>query len=116
MKGYIKIKVPFYQTPSLILRNELTKKRHSQFPYIYLAEDFSHYLSKHLMLIDREGRGLRSTIGGQKFKGFTTYYIIDQEKVFDKVKVTGLSEIVIEDHFKKDDEWFYVFNKELRLG
>lgn len=116
MKGYIKIKVPFYQTASLILRNEMTRVRHSQFPYIYLAEDFSHYLSKHLMLISKDGHSIRSTIGGQKFKGFTTYYIVDTDKIVNKVKATDLAKYMVEDHIKEDDDWLYIFNKELRLG
>jgi len=33
-----------------------------------------------------------------------------------KVKATDLAKYMVHDHIKEDDDWLYIFNKELRLG
>jgi len=107
MKGYIKIKV---------LRHPIEGegyKSYNKFPYIYLSEDFSHYLSKTLTLVD-----LEYSIGGQLYRGFNTHYIANKENVYRKIKDNRLARKMLkeDDILKSEDGWLYIFNEELRLG
>ena len=110
MKGYLKVKVDVYKHKGLV-PDIWVWERYDRFPYIYLSEDFSHYLSKDLMLV-----GLKSSIGGQKFRGFRTYYIIDRTEVVNKVRATRLARKMLDNVLKDDGEWLYIFNRRLRLG
>ena len=87
-------------------------KTYKQFPYIYLKDDFSHYLTKYSMRLT----GAKSTIGGTLYKGFKTHYIVSKKEIVTKIKATELSRFMVTDVLKDDGEWLYVFNKELRLG
>ena len=110
MKGYYRIKLPKYKRKGIV-PDAYTDEMYNRCPYIYLSEDFSHYLSKSLMVIPG-----RWTIGGTIYRGFRTYYIIDKSSIVKKIKVTKLSKLTVKDVLKEDDNWMYVIREDLRLG
>lgn len=111
MKGYIKIKVPRYEQQGLV-PDKFVQEMYDKFPYIYLSEDFTHYLSKWLNLVNVSG-----TIGGLIHRGFRTHYIIDRDKVVTKLKNTRLAKKMLKNNIiKETDDWIWIINEELRLG
>lgn len=112
MKGYIKIKVPMYQQKGMV-PDMWTCTYYEKFPYIYLSEDFTHYLGKWLEL-----KGVRCSIGGTMHRGFRTHYIIDRDKMITRVRDNRLARKLIKDDdiIKAKDGWLYLFNEEVRLG
>lgn len=113
MKGYIRVKVQAIVDDSSHTYNKIMALYYNKFPYIYLSKDFSHYLSKVLVIVN-----LDSSQGGQLYRGFDTHYIANKENVYRKIKDNRLARKMLkeDDILKSEDGWLYLFNEELRLG
>lgn len=93
MKGYKRVDVRV--SPTAYPDNFMVQA----FPYIYLAEDMTNYMSKYNRTLCVEGKPLLSTVSVDCPRGFIKYYIIKPSELFVIVNDSKLARRV----YKKDD-------------